>query len=234
MTKPLALLAILVVATVSAAPAATVTRITVSGEGIVAMVPDLATVRASVVTNANVAEEAVSQNNAIYARLVDAAVATGVARDDLTLAYYNIDYIPPPKPAPGQVTPTGQFGYIVSRSFDVKVRNVARAGAVVDALSKAGVTNVESVSFGIADPSRARGTAAAKAMADARAKADEIARAAGLHIVGIEQISNSGLVVPPVPLMRTMTAGAASTPTVFDSGNVNVTSQLTVIFLAQP
>jgi hypothetical protein len=233
MKKILALVAVLLVATISAAPAATVTRITVSGEGTVAVVPDQATVRASVVTNAENAEDAVSQNNVIYARLVDATVATGVARDDITLAYYNINYIPRPKPAPNEVAPTGPFGYVVSRSFDVKVRNVGKSGAVVDALTKAGVTNVESVNFGLADSSHARGVATTKAMADAREKAGEIASAAGLHIVGIEEISNGAAVRFPAPMMKAMAVSEAA-PTVFDSGNVNVTADLTVVFLAQP
>jgi uncharacterized protein len=233
MMKTLALVAMLLVATIAAAPAATTTHITVSGEGTVAVMPDQATVRGSVVTNADSAENAVSQNNTIYAHLVDAAVAAGVARDDITLAYYNINYIPRPRPAPGEVAPSGQFGYIVSRSFDVKVRSVAKAGTVVDALTKAGVTNVESVSFGVADSSRARSTATAKAMADAREKAGEIARAAGLHIVGIEEISNGGAVRFPAPMMKTMAVSEAA-PTVFDAGNVNVTADLTVVFLAQP
>jgi hypothetical protein len=234
MNRTLALLAIFLATTICAAPAATITRISVGGEGTVAMEPDQATVRASVVSNADRAEDAVSQNNVTYTHLVDAAVATGVARNDITLAYYNINYIPRPKLAPGEVAPSGPFGYIVSRAFDVKVRNVGKAGAVVDALTNAGVTNIESVNFGLAAPSHARSTATAKAMADARAKAGEIARAAGLHIVGIEEISSGGAIRFPAPMMRTMGVSAAAAPTVFDSGNVNVTADLTVIFLAQP
>jgi hypothetical protein len=233
MKKTLVLVAMLLVATISAAPAATITHISVSGEGTVALVPDQATIRASVVTNADSAENAVSQNNTIYAQLVDAAVGTGVVRDDITLAYYNISYNPRPKPQPGEIAPTGQFGYVVSRSFDVKVRSVGKTGSVVDALTKAGVTNVENVSFGVADSSRALATATAKAMADARTKADEIAHAAGLHVVGIEQIASGGGIRMPVPMMKTMAVSAAA-PTVFDSGNVNVTADLTVVFLAQP
>ncbi|HTV93669.1 MAG TPA: SIMPL domain-containing protein [Verrucomicrobiae bacterium] len=234
MKNTLALLAIILATTMSAAQAATVTHISVSGEGTVALVPDEATVRASVVTNADSAESAVSQNNTIYAHLVDAAVATGVARDDMTLAYYNISYNPRPKVAPGEVAPTGQFGYVVSRSFDVKVRSVAKTGAVVDALTKAGVTNVENVSFGVADSSHALGLATSRAMADARSKADEIARAAGLHIIGIEQIASGGAIRTPVPMMKTMAMSVPAAPTVFDSGNVNVVADLAVVFLAQP
>ena len=72
----------------------------------------------------------------------------GVARSDITLAYYNFNYNPRPTVNAGEVAPTGRFGYFVTRSFDVKVRNVNNAGAVVDALTSAGVTNIESVAFG--------------------------------------------------------------------------------------
>jgi uncharacterized protein YggE len=70
-------------------------------------------------------------------------------------------------------------------------------------------------------------------MADAREKAGEIASAAGLHIVGIEDISNGAAVRFPAPMMKAMAVSEAA-PTVFDSGNVNVTADLTVVFLAQP
>jgi len=235
MKNTFALLAMLFAATISVAPAATLTRITVSGEGTVAVVPDQASIRASIITNADRAEDAVSQTNATYARAVDAVVALGVARDDITLADYNVSYNPRPSSTPNEPPPAGRFGYVVTRTFDVKVRNVGKAGAVVDALTKAGTTNIESVAFGTSDPSRVRSEATTRAMQEARAKAEDAARAAGLHITGIEQIvyGGSGGVVP---MMRvaTMSAMAAPAPTAFDAGSVKVTTDLTVIFLAQP
>jgi uncharacterized protein len=232
MTKSLAFFAALLTATASAAPAATVTRITVTGEGSVAVMPDQATVRAAIDSTADAAQEAVSQSNATYNRVVDAVAATGVARSDITLAFYNFSYNPRPIVAPGENIPPGRYGYIVTRAFDVKVRDVNKAGTVVDALTRAGVTNIESVTFTTADPSHARGQATAKAVADARTKAQEVARAAGLHVTGISRISYGGTPVVQ-PMMRAV-ALSAPVPTTFDQGNVNVNVNLTVIFLAQP
>jgi uncharacterized protein len=232
MTKPLALLTMLLIATSAAAQAATVTRITVTGEGTIAVTPDQATVRAAIENTAERAQDAVSQTNVIYSRAVDAVVALGVARSDVTLAYYNFNYNPQPVVAAGENVPPGRYGYTVTRTFDVKVRDVNKAGAVVDALTKAGITNIESVSFTASDPSHARSEATAKAMADARAKAQDAARAAGLHITGIGRITYGGAPIVQ-PMMRTM-AVQAPAPTVFDQGSVNVTVNLTVVFLAQP
>ncbi|MGB6985228.1 MAG: SIMPL domain-containing protein [Candidatus Aquilonibacter sp.] len=232
MTKPLALLAMLLIVATTAARAATVTHITVTGEGTIAVTPDQATVRAAIENTAARAQDAVSQTNVTYTGAVDAVVALGVARSDVTLAYYNFNYNPQPVVSPGENIPPGRYGYTVTRTFDVKVRDVNKAGAVVDALTKAGVTNIESVAFTASDPSRARSEATAKAMADARAKAQDAARAAGLHITGIGRITYGGAPIVQ-PMMRTMAAQAPA-PTVFDQGSVNVTVNLTVVFLAQP
>ncbi len=232
MTRSLAFLAALLIGTATATAAATVTRITVSGDGTIAVMPDQATVRAALENTADSAQEAVSQSNATYDRVVGAVVAAGVARSDITLAYYNFNYNPRPVVAPGENIPPGRYGYIVARAFDVKVRDVNNTGSVVDALTKAGVTNIESVAFTAADPSHARSQATTKAIADARTKAQEIARAAGLRITGIDRISYGGAPVVQ-PFVRAM-AASAPVPTTFDQGNVNVSVNLTVVFLAQP
>ncbi len=93
--------------------AASTTEITVTGSGSVALTPDTATVSATVETNADNAARAVSDNNARYERVVGALVQTGVARSDITLSYYTVNYTPKPQtPAPGD-----RYGYAVRRQF---------------------------------------------------------------------------------------------------------------------
>jgi hypothetical protein len=240
MTRTLALLTMLVLSAPATALPATLTRISVSGHGTVAVDPNQATIRATIQTNADRAADATSQNNAVYARTVNALTASGIARSDITLAYYNLNYNPRPSSHAGEIAPAGVlYGYIVNRAFDVKVRDIAKAGSVVDALTRAGVTNVENVAFDVADPSHARSEAIGNAVAEARGRAENAAHAAGLHVTGIESIGldGNGRVAPLVKSAITseafMTRNAPA-PTAFDSGSVNVTADVTVVFLAQP
>ncbi|HEX8806474.1 MAG TPA: SIMPL domain-containing protein, partial [Candidatus Aquilonibacter sp.] len=115
MTRSLAFLAMLLIATAVASPAATATHITVTGDGTIAVTPDQATVRAAIDSSAEAAQDAVSQSNATYNRVVDAAIAAGVARSDVTLAFYTFNYNPRPVVGPGENIPPGRYGYVVTR-----------------------------------------------------------------------------------------------------------------------
>ncbi|MGC1381679.1 MAG: SIMPL domain-containing protein [Candidatus Baltobacteraceae bacterium] len=217
-----------------AAPAAQTggTEITAAGSGSVSLPPDLAIVNAAVETNAPSAEEAVSQNNAIYERIVAAAGKLGVARSDVTLSYYNVNYNP--RPAVMPPTPTGErYGYTVSRSFAVKVREIGKAGRVSDALTSSGATAINGVTFGLADQSAARAEATAKAVADARSSAEALARATALHIVGIKSVDlMAGGQLPSPVMMRA--AAMPNPPTQFDQSSVSVTVSVSIVFLAEP
>jgi uncharacterized protein YggE len=209
---------------------ALVSEITASGSGSVSLAPNMATVNGGVESNAESADDAIAQNNAIYNRIVASLTKLGIARSDITLAYYNINYNPRPKVMPPNSVEE-RYGYTVSRGFAAKVRRIGDAGRVSDACMSAGASSINGVSFGLADPAVARDQATHRAVADARANAEAIARAANLHIVGVKSIELSSPIGPPVPLMR---AAAANVPTQFDQGNVTVTVSVTVVFRAAP
>lgn len=207
------------------------TEIVVSGNGSVTLPPNVANVTAAVETNAPNAGDAVSRNNTIYERIVASLEKAGVARDDVTLAYYNVNYNPRPHVLPPQ--PDGErYGYTVSRGFNVKVRAIGNAGRVADACTSAGATSINGVTFGLADSSSARTEATRKAVDDARSNAEALAAAAHLHVVGIKSIElGGGNTVSPLPMMR---AAVANAPTQFDQSNVSVSVSVTVTFTAEP
>lgn len=214
----------------AAAAQTTATEITASGTGSVSLPPDVATLNATVETNSANAEDAISQNNTRYDRIVAALANVGVARADIALTYYNVSYDPRPRTPPRNSDE--RYGYTVSRSFSVKVRKMASAGRVSDACIAAGATAINGVSFGLADPSAARAQATGKAVAEARVNAEALAAAAGVRIVSIKSIELIGGGPGPVPLMR---AAAGPNPsTEFDQSNVNVTVSVNVVFLAEP
>ncbi|MEO9170547.1 MAG: SIMPL domain-containing protein [Candidatus Baltobacteraceae bacterium] len=235
MKRLLATFGILALCAAAPAPAAAPTAISVTGSAIVTVVPDIATVSASITTTDPHAETATSRNNALYEKAVTAVTARGVERGDITLSYYNVSYQPKPRAEPGQppVAP-GIYGYTVNRTFAIKVRQIAKAGAVVDAIAPIAGIEVGGVGFDVADASAARAQATDNAVADARSKAEALAKAAGLHVIGIRRIElNGGGSVVPQPLMR-MSTLAAKVPTNFDAGNVNVSADVNIVFLASP
>ena len=225
------LLAAFALATAGAAAAQPgLTEITASGTGSVSLPPNSATVNPSIETNAENANDAIAENNARYDRIVAALTKLGIARGDIALTSYNVSYNPPPAVAPAN--PTGErYGYFVSRSFAVKVREIGLAGRVSDACIAAGASAINGVTFGLSDSSAARAQAIAQAVTAARKNAETLARAAALRIVALKSIElASGEVAGPVPMVM----ARAAAPTRFDQSNVNVTVTVSAVFLAEP
>lgn len=209
-----------------------VTEISASGAGSVSLPPDIATVDAAVSTNSSSAGDAVSQNNQSYERIVGGLVKIGIGRDDIALGYYNVRYNPKPQNMPAN--PNGEeYGYTVTRSFEVKVREVGKAGTVSDACIAAGATAIGRISFGLANPAAARAQAMAKAVADARLNAEALARATGLRIVSIESIGypDAGFVPPGMGAIARVNTHA---PTNLDESNVSESASVRIVFLAEP
>lgn len=213
----------------AAAAEPALTEIQVTGNGSVSIIPDIASVDASIETVSDSSAEAVSRNNAIYERAVAALTKAGVARSDISLSSYNVNYNPKPQqPVPNDHQ---RYGFTVTRSFEAKTHALTKAGSIVDALVGSGVTNINGVSFDVADSSAARTQALRLAVDDARNQANALAEGAHLHITGIKTILyGSPAVRQPMPLMM----AKAAAPTQLDPGSQDVSSVVTVTFLASP
>ena len=214
------------------AAAAATTELSVTGTGSVTLPPDVATVAATVETNAGAVTDAMSQNNARYDRIVAALARAGIARDDIRLSNYNVNYNPRP-----QVVSPGdngvRYGYTVTRDFSIKVRKIGDAGRVVDACTASGATGIDGVSFGLADPAEARNRATAIAVADARSRAETLASAAHLRVVSLKTLNLGGGPIVPQPMMR-MAANAAAPATQFEQSDVSVTVSVDAVYVAEP
>ncbi len=225
------ILAALLAATTAATPAASsTTSITVSGTGTVTAVPTVATVNVAVVTTDDNASTAVARNSATYDRVAAAIERLGIDKHDISLRYYNVSYNPRPNPMPSNPPAYAQYGYTVTRSFEVRTSAIGKAGTVIDTATAAGATQINGVNFGLADPSAAKAKATANAVADARTKAQQVAAAAGLRITGIRSISLDGIgSIEPVQMMAAPVARLATT---LNPGDLNVSSSVTIVFTA--
>jgi uncharacterized protein YggE len=221
-------------ALLAAGPAAADPRhpatLTVTGEASVTRAPDRAVVSFGVVTTNDDSSKATAANAAITAAIGAGLAKLGIPAAAITTSGYGLNYNPrPSKPDPAN---DQRYGYTVSRTIDVTVDAVDRAGAIVDAGVAAGASGVNGVSFGLRDPHAAQRAAQTAALADAVLQARALAAAAGEQLVRILAIEPAG-VGGARPLMR-MSALAASAPTTIDPGNLTVQAQVTLRYEIAP
>lgn len=185
--------------------------ITVQGTGSITISPDLATVSVGVQAQASRAAQAQSQASAVMNKIIAAVKQGGIADADLTTQWISLqplyDYSPT-----GSVPPR-VIGYQASQSLSIKVRQIATTGAVIDAAVGAGATQVNGISFTVADPTSATAQARSAAVADARQHAASLAQAAGVALGTL--VSMSEVVTPaptPIPYAAGLAAPDAKTP----------------------
>ena len=168
------------------------TGILTSGDAVVSMKPDLATVTAGVQSQANTAAGAQSDLAGKIAKLVSRIKSLGVADKDLSTAGYWVG--PVYGPNGDAIT-----GYRANVQLVVKWHTVDTVGKAVDAIvQEGGATNI-SVGFGLNDPRAAQAEARSLAIADARSRAQAMSSAAGVKLGPVVRVSDlSTYSRPPV------------------------------------
>lgn len=127
-------------------------------------------------------------------------------------------------------------GFRVVQTLVVTIRKVEDAGSFLDSLvtEKKGTdsgVNVNNISWDSDQRSKVETSALADAVHSAKAKAEEIAKAAGVKIKGVARISHGASSVrPPIPVMRNFAMKAAladSAPTELSAGQIKVRVDVT-------
>jgi uncharacterized protein YggE len=195
----------------SDAPAKVRATVTVTGEGVIHGVPNLAVLQSAVVTTNADAGAALSQNSAKVRSTLAAFHAAGIADRDIATTDFSIT----PRYAERKDDDSAPriVDYTVRNAVTVKIRELDHLGAVLQAAVGSGANDVGALSFTFADPGKLLDEARRKAMADARHRAALYAEAAGMALGPVVRITDNGGVVPrPYAMMRTMAAPKGGVP----------------------
>jgi hypothetical protein len=203
--------------------------ISVSGEGRVAATPDMAVLNIGVSAKEDTVAAANSTVQAAMDRLLGSLTADGIAEKDIQTSQFTIspeyDY---------QFSQPKLTGYRVTHMLQVKVRDIDRAGEVIDGgVEAAGdLVQVGSISLTIDDNSALAKQARELAMADAKAKADELARLADVELGTPVSISESSYTpTPPVYYDRAFGAEAsAPAQTTISAGELEVVVSVQITY----
>jgi len=183
--------------------------IAVVGEALQRVAPESAEFVVEIAAAAPTAAQSLHDHKTKTAQIAQAVASLGVQRGDLQTISMNVltTYMPLMQSLPyntvPQIGPTAfgafgggqfagataalqtdvQFGSYQARSLvRVNVRDTARVGEIVDALTKAGATLAGGFSFRVADEAAARKAALDAAGRDARSKAETLAVATGKQV----------------------------------------------------
>ena len=166
------------------------TTVSVDGEGMVKITPDVAQFSFAVMAKGVNAEAAQASSsvkiNAIIAFLKEQGVEEKDIQTENYMMYpvYQYDYSatacgPGEFCAPAKEIPDG---FEVSQSVTVKVRDTAKAGALLAGVGQKEATGISGLSFVLDDEEPSKAEARAKAIADSQEKAQAIADQFGMKI----------------------------------------------------
>lgn len=213
--------------------------ISVDGTGNAVAIPDIATISFTVTETAKTVAAAqtlaATKNNTTVAALKNA----GIAEKDIQTTSYNInphyEYQNSVCTANGICPPSKSIvtGYDVSQSTSIKAHDLTKVGDLLTLIGSNGVQNVSGPSFSVENPDTVQAEARAKAIDTAKAKADVLARALGVHIVRVASFSESGNA--PYPIRFDMAVGVASSKAAsvapeISTGEQKVTSNVTITY----
>jgi uncharacterized protein YggE len=206
------------------------TRLEISATGEATRVPDIAIISAGVVTRAATAKAALQQNAAQMERVRAALRRAGIAERDIQTANINLN----PEYRYVENQPPRLTGYSASNQLNVRFRDIAATGDILDALVAQGANQINGPSLTIDKPQEALDEARAKAIAVGRARAELYARSLGMRVVRLLSVSeSSGTYHGPRPMAVMAEARGGDASTKIDPGEQKLEVTLGMAFELQ-
>ncbi|ABC62819.1 SIMPL domain-containing protein [Erythrobacter litoralis] len=194
--------------------------------------PDIVTIGAGVTTQAPTAVEALRRNSAEMRRVIDLLKALGIQSRDIQTSRIGLnaqyDY--------NRTTQQQVFrAYQATNRVSVKLREIQRAGEVLDALVSAGATDIFGPNFSIEDDTEAKAVARERALERGKAQAEQYARFAGYSGVRLLQVAEAirgpgGPIARDQIMVTAARAEAAAPPPPIEPGLVGTGVNLQLTF----
>jgi uncharacterized protein YggE len=217
-------------ATPAAGAAIGVPTVSVSGHGEVNVPPDTAQVNIGVDVIKPTLDEAQDQATAQATAVIEALEAAGIAPEDIQTDYFSVNIL---RDYSENADPTLITGFEIVNQLRVTVRDTDQLGELLDAAVNAGANSIYGVTFYVDDQTAAASEARVEAVADASAKAAELADATGMTLGPVVAVSEgtTPIISPLYPMARGgagMAADAAAVPV--EPGSTTVAVDVVMTF----
>lgn len=202
--------------------------LTVTGTATVNAAPDQATLSLGVTTTGATAAAAMGANNDAASAVIARLIAAKVAERDMQTTGLSLN--------PNWVMNTAGTaqeiqGYTASSTLTVRIAALDAAGAILDAAIADGANTLNGLTFGLADPRPLEDDARKAAVADALARAQVLAQAAGESLGPIVSITEGGGGQQPMPMLY---KAASDSAVPLAAGEVGVSAEVTIVWQLKP
>jgi uncharacterized protein len=159
--------------------------INVTGNAQVLLAPDIAYISIGVHSEAESAKAAVATNNSQTQAVIDAIKSQGVEAKDIQTTNFSVY----------QQQKTGPNGedlgtfFMTDNTVYVTMHDISKIGDILDAAISAGANTIYGITFDVQEKETALASGRDEAMADAKAQAEELAKAAGATLGAVQSIS---------------------------------------------
>ncbi len=203
-------------------------RVTVNGTGSVQVAPDMATITLGVTNQDAEASAAMQATSDAVANVLTRLDQAGIEARDIQARDFSLSPVWENLRKSSDEAPK-ITGFIASNKVFVRVRNLMQLGTIMDAVIQAGANDFGGLSFGIQDAKPLQAKARSEAVADAIAKAEQLAQASNVTLGKIILITDHGGGPRPQMRMAEMSmAGSGGMP--IASGEISVEANVTMVF----
>ncbi|MEO5635200.1 MAG: SIMPL domain-containing protein [Candidatus Paceibacterota bacterium] len=179
------------------APASNV--VSFEGKGEVSSTPDMATVSFNIMDTEPLVKDAQTKVTAKEKAVLDFLEKSGIDKKDIKTENYSshpkYDYGTPcysSMGVPCRVVEPKITGYEVSEFITVKVRDIKKAGEIVQGLGQIGVSSMSGPNYSVENEDKLKEQARKIAIDDAKAKAKVLSKDLGVRLVRIVNFSENG------------------------------------------
>ncbi|MFZ2095386.1 MAG: SIMPL domain-containing protein [Anaerolineales bacterium] len=203
--------------------------INVTGNAQVILAPDIAYISIGVHSEAKSATEAVASNNSQTQAVIDAIKGQGVDAKNIQTTNFSVYQQEKYSPSGEDL---GSF-FMTDNTVYVTMHDLTKIGDILDASISAGANNIYGITFDVQDKETALASGRDQAMADAKAQAEELAKAAGATLGAVQSISYYSSSPSPIyydtkVAVPAGVGGGASVP--ISSGQLTLTVSVTVTY----
>lgn len=206
--------------------------IAVTGSGVAYGKPDIAVAQIGVESRDADPARAVSDANEKMDAILSAIKSLGVDDQDMQTTNFSVFAQQDTDPDTGR--PKGTYTYVVNNTLSVTVRDLSKVGDVLGKAVNAGANSINSVAFTLSDSAALESEARDKAMADAKARAEQLAKAAGVMLdkpMNINEYTSG-----PIPYAADYKAAPAlglggGGPVPVSTGQIQINLQVSITYL---